>query len=77
MSVDIHPFPTGTIIFDVQLGTDWTRKGVEAFLRYMEQSNGVVSVTLTTTTDSDTIHPCESHPTTDPTDRPLATSATC
>jgi hypothetical protein len=68
--VDIHPTPeTGTTIFDICFGPDWTPIGVQEFIRYMENSKNVVSAFLTLRNNIGTMHPCN-------TDPQLATSAT-
>jgi hypothetical protein len=67
----------GEIVYELDFDDTWTNEQIETAFRFIERIAKVSFAHLTRTTESDTIHPCESHPDTSPTSPPPAISPIC
>lgn len=91
LATPVEPFEQGATILGAEIMAlgmattfrleldDWDDEKIHRFKKYLQALRKNVSFTeyaYTDPTSSDTMHPCES-PDSSPTDRPLATSATC
>ena len=91
LATPVEPFERGVTILGAEIMAlglattfrleldDWNDEKIHRLKMYLQALRKNVSFTeyaYTDPTPSDTMHPCES-PASSPTDRPLATSATC
>jgi hypothetical protein len=65
------------VVYELDFDDTWTDGQVDTAMRFIERIAKVSFIHLTRTTESDTIHPCETHPDTSPTSPHLVTSPIC